>query len=503
MKLFVFAVGGTGARVLRSLAPLLAAGCRLPENTTIVPIILDYDLNNGDTRRAENLLEKYQVVRREAYKQSAYKDDTFFATPIMRMDQIPVANGAQSRAGQHFHVSVEGSENTFGDYIGYNLLMHNTVSAKDLSLSNNLLRSLYNDDPQSPARELHLRLNVGFKGNPNIGSVVFDKWIDGNDFHFFEENVSEGDRIFVISSIFGGTGASGFPKIIQRIRNSQHNNAANAKIGAAIVMPYFKFGDDPQSAITASFFNSKTKAALNYYESCRLNECIDAIYYLSDEVKDASGQYNNKEGGNEQKNDAHIMELLAATAIVDFANKRSDVELAVRSAYEFGLKDELKPVLHISHFDELSKERYWDNLTKLTFMLRYYQEILPKASQKLSHVVRLDLSPANFRNNNFHRALNDFLDIYKEWLLELENNTMRKFKPYNLSSSLNEILADKPLTKKNWIGKMVPLNIDAAFFYEKMDRYYDKHQHDGLCNEELFLLVARKAMREALEYYDR
>ena len=50
-RLFLFAIGGTGARVLRSLIMLLAANVKLPNGIKIIPIIIDLDKTNEDTQR--------------------------------------------------------------------------------------------------------------------------------------------------------------------------------------------------------------------------------------------------------------------------------------------------------------------------------------------------------------------------------------------------------------------------------------------------------------------
>lgn len=42
-KLFVFAIGGTGERVMRSLTMLMAAGLHTLTNYEVFPIIIDYD----------------------------------------------------------------------------------------------------------------------------------------------------------------------------------------------------------------------------------------------------------------------------------------------------------------------------------------------------------------------------------------------------------------------------------------------------------------------------
>ena len=69
MKLFIFAVGGTGARVLRSLTMLLASGVELPNCDRVVPIIIDPDAHNGDMNRTVALLQSYQQVHRRLGQQ--------------------------------------------------------------------------------------------------------------------------------------------------------------------------------------------------------------------------------------------------------------------------------------------------------------------------------------------------------------------------------------------------------------------------------------------------
>ena len=50
-KLFIFGIGGTGERVLRSFTMLLAAGVSSFDQQEIYPIILDYDANHLRTIR--------------------------------------------------------------------------------------------------------------------------------------------------------------------------------------------------------------------------------------------------------------------------------------------------------------------------------------------------------------------------------------------------------------------------------------------------------------------
>ena len=46
-------------------------------------------------------------------------------------------------------------------------------------------------------------MNVGFKGNTNIGSIVLNQFTDSKDYNTFATNFVNGDKVFIISSIFG------------------------------------------------------------------------------------------------------------------------------------------------------------------------------------------------------------------------------------------------------------------------------------------------------------
>ena len=57
-KLYVFAIGGTGSRVLRSLTMLAASGADI-QATEIAPVIIDPDVSNADLTRAVTLMNRY------------------------------------------------------------------------------------------------------------------------------------------------------------------------------------------------------------------------------------------------------------------------------------------------------------------------------------------------------------------------------------------------------------------------------------------------------------
>lgn len=61
MNVFLFGIGGTGARVLRSLTYCLAADMGdLPAGVNFVPMIIDHDADNKDKETAVRALETYK-----------------------------------------------------------------------------------------------------------------------------------------------------------------------------------------------------------------------------------------------------------------------------------------------------------------------------------------------------------------------------------------------------------------------------------------------------------
>ena len=63
-KLYIFGIGGTGSRVIKALSMLFASGAKLDNGfDTVVPIIIDPDVSNGDLNRTKDILKLYQEIR--------------------------------------------------------------------------------------------------------------------------------------------------------------------------------------------------------------------------------------------------------------------------------------------------------------------------------------------------------------------------------------------------------------------------------------------------------
>ena len=399
-KLYVFGIGGTGSRVLRSFAMMLAAGVKVGADE-IVPIIIDPDAANADLTRTVSLLNNYHSIQSQL---SFTKDNssTFFRKSL-------------SQVLDNYTLRINDTDDkSFQQFID--------LSSMDKS-SKAMVRMLFSE------KNLNSEMNVGFKGNPNIGSVVLNQIVDSEDFQSFANNFESGDKIFIISSIFGGTGASGFPLLLKTLRtgtNFPNNDIINkAEIGAITILPYFKLKNDDESEIDSSTFISKTKSALAYYENnISKNNSINAIYFLADDV---TNTYNNHEGGSAQQNDAHLIEFLAATAIVDFSNK---VHLNTVNK-ELGLKD-LSGSVTFDSFYPKQKQLIFAPLTEFMMMSNCLNYKFDYFSSK-DFNANTDNFKENFYSTTFMSDLTEFTSLFVSWLSEMKNNK-RSLDLFNLKA---------------------------------------------------------------------
>ena len=109
MNLYIFAIGGSGSRVLRSLTMLLASG--IETNNNIIPIIIDPDTSNGDLDRTidffaepENTFSNYwlsAVVLKDKESQFDFlqqtNDNGVMTRPIWElMSRLPMFDNCQN-----------------------------------------------------------------------------------------------------------------------------------------------------------------------------------------------------------------------------------------------------------------------------------------------------------------------------------------------------------------------------------------------------------------------
>jgi len=468
-RLYVFAIGGTGSRVLKSLTMLLASGIkpvtRNNKQYEIVPIIIDPHRANEDLKRTERIISNYNAIA-----ESIEIRDSFFATPIKTLDNI--VDSKNKLSGSFTFNLQEVGGKRFGEYIDFNQL-----DDQNRALTELLFSGTSKNKRQDEISLLDVEMDIGFVGNPNIGSVVLNQFKDSIEFKQFANNFAEDDRIFIISSIFGGTGAAGFPTILKNIRAAMSNPnidgkgfLQDSKIGAVTVLPYFNIEKDKDSAIQKSDFVAKTRAALYYYKNnVTGNNSINALYYIAD--NHTGKPYKNDPGYNGQKNDAHFIELVSALSIIDFleiddSDLKTDNGKAARPIYkEFGMKNNVD-VIKFSDFEIGTERKISLGLSQLALFEKYVDSKLFNAVDK--EAWSLDDNPKinrSFLDDPIFRTnLSEFLSSFKEWLIELKRN-QRSFVPFNLGSSIDIFIVDRSVEKG-----LFKKSVDYALFDSELTR---------------------------------
>lgn len=458
-KLYVFGIGGTGARVLRSFTMMMAAGVTIGADE-VVPVIIDPDASNADLTRTVALMNIYRSIR-SSLSFSPQNESTFFRKEL-----------SQILANYTLRIN-DTDDKTFSQFIDLPSMNKSSQA---------MIRMLFSE------KNLASSMDVGFKGNPNIGSIVLNQIVDSNDFQDFANNFEAGDKIFIISSIFGGTGASGFPLLLKTLRtgtNFPNNDLINhAEIGAITILPYFKLKNDDESEIDSSTFISKTKSALAYYENnISKNKSIDALYFLADNV---TNTYENHEGGSAQQNDAHLIEFLAATAIVDFSNKQH----ANTSNKELGLKDLINSVTFDS-FYENQKRMLFAPLTEFMMMTNCL-------NHKFDYYSSKDFNANNDNFNGLYRSsfmteLQHLTGLFIEWLDEMKRNK-RSLDLFNLNTK------DKPFEVVTGVKpkKIVSLKSDYDLVTDRLNSAVKKCHSKGDNDKflEMFFLAMTKLFNE-------
>lgn len=443
MRLFLFLVGGTGSRVMRPLIMQFAAGIHpvdeggTPMPLEVIPIIVDPHKANEDLKRTENLLRWYRSIRNALYGAKPDVTKGFFSVKISTLSDIIPSGTALSDTFLFNLGTVESKK--FQDFISYNTL----------DTANQALCSMMFSSDQ-----LQTKMDIGFVGSPNIGSVALNQFKDSEEFKQFSNVFQKSDRIFVVSSIFGGTGAAGYPIIVKNIRNAASNAAINnrgdlrdARIGALTVLPYFNVQQDKNSPISRADFISKTKSALFYYHDNLTGlrqggvdmpmSKINACYYLGDEVP--STPYFNDPGGNGQRNDAHVVEYVGALAIVDFLCIPDD-QLVTRGGNamnpiykEYGLAAD-RQTLTLKDFGVGTRLLVNKNMAKFFLAYQYITNQFGKDVGRGYTQDKPEITQAFLSTSFFNTLTADFFVSYRTWLRELAGN-QRSFQPFNLLTS--------------------------------------------------------------------
>lgn len=452
-RLFLFCIGGTGMRVLRSLIFLLASGTQIKARQ-IIPIIIDADTENGDVARTLRLLKYYNAIRKSGHTQHS----SFFYTAIESLKSIDGDLGQEAPDFESFleYLAPKTQAQSFANFLQYDYLDKDTQA---------LLSLLYED------KQLSSDLSVGFRGQPQMGSVVLNDLPQSKVFEAFIHALKADDRIFMVHSVFGGTGASGFPLLLKNIKEKNYPQQQaiidKVAVGALCVLPYFGVKSDKNSAIDKHSFMRKTKAALQHYE--KSIKSLNVLYYIGDTThKD----YDNIEGAANQKNKAHFIEIASALSIVDF------MELDIKQNTpiihkEFGIQDDYSMPIDFKSLGPKSKLAIAQPLVQFYYSIQHWKYQLSKSIQHNSVVYihghregsSAKILPSFLSSDFYKGALKPFYTEFEIWLKELSENE-RSFMPYDFNAKqLNHMIKNilqKPMGLLFKSDKWDYLDFDTA-----------------------------------------
>lgn len=331
--IFILGIGGTGMRCIESFIHLCAMG--MMDDTTVHLLALDTDKDNGNFIRLRELKDAYCNVKSLTSKDRKATVNTFFSANI-----------------QYYEYSPDYSEkNNYRSLADYDLQSNSDVTAvADLVLSKN-------------AQTFDLR--HGYRAQTHLGSMLM--------YHSIIKDVEEdrpaskgslsitkfvdklvgcpNGRVFILGSVFGGTGASSIPVIPLALSDAAKiRTGGSAKLldsiyfGASLLTAYFSFNvpsdsdkDKEKIIATSDKFALNSQAALMFYNDDKtVGETYQRFYLIGTEGLDWQPSPSDKTitGGDAQKNESHYVELMAAFAAYDFFKLKEDDLSEVKDAHE-------------------------------------------------------------------------------------------------------------------------------------------------------------------------
>jgi len=455
---------------MKSLTMLLASGYKAcnenGEGEAIIPVLIDPHKSLDEFTNCKRILDKYCQIR-SMITRSSVLEDNFFHTRMVSLENM----GSGDDANPNFDYDLR-LDCSFGEFIKKSKLPTDSVSQ-------DLINLLYSES------NINRSLAVGFKGSPNVGCVVLNDFDDQSWFQDFTSKFGKEDRVFIVASVFGGTGASGFPLLVKKIRSCGNTYLQNASIGAIAVMPYFELTppkkEDPNNDINSNCFITKTKAALSYYDR---ELKVDSLYYIADD-KQQKPYINDEE---QQQNGTHFIEFMSATSVLHFIKNtpanQSKSPSARKTEYYSICIDKNDEVLNWDNMGMAHQDVVYSLLNYYTFTI--INELIKK--EKDFPLRKTSGFNDSFFNSGFFLLLDEFNKEYFKWLRELSEND-RAFAPFRLNE--NSQLTDFPLqghefsNTKNFLWSKIPYGLSyylhEMILLEKkyksmnMDNVYEKY----------------------------
>ena len=316
----IITIGGTGAKAGESLVYLIAAG--LIKGSYEI-FMIDKDKNCKNTTDEDEVIKSYQKVHQ-------------------------VCNGTDGASPSLAEATLEYQTLNFDDLLKDLLVQLGIDSTEDERRRSDSLKGITRPiDKSSNEEALNLvypkkwqeeNLGNGFQGRPFLGTAVFraientDSYRSNALYTKIRRVLSQNEtvRIFLIASIFGGTGATFFPNIAKSIRKEFSDKQDKIQISGALMLPYFSLpdpGNGQDRIIREEDFHKQAKIAVEQYLTANNllkkspddeNYIFDSLYFMGLSHVKTSETYSL--GGTTQVHKLCIMDLYASLAVCDFFN---------------------------------------------------------------------------------------------------------------------------------------------------------------------------------------
>lgn len=468
MTLYTFAIGGTGARCLESLIYLCAMGMGPAK---LHPIIVDPDSGNGNGNRTIKLINTYKDIRSRLPHKSQpgslfYTEIDFQLTDKQTDNKQVIPNIFNPNS------CLNGDSVNLAEYLNYNTMPVDSEERRLVDL-------LFSQD------ELSMDMKCGYRGIPSIGSVLMTSVEESSSWAALITDLGSNNenRVFIFASVFGGTGASGYPVISRLLRN----NAKSSTLGGALLLPYFKL-PDPVNLFTerpdlknekilprSNSFLMNTKVACDFYAK-QFEDVNNANYILGDDFEHCKEYEDYQIGDDKQLNSAHVLELQAALAAVDFTNKTEH-----RKFYKLEVKNSMSKTNKMSIekddlpycVDNIKNRTVLWYMERLALLYNYVRDIdsLIEANRdglldKIAWLRQIGLRGSDVINERDEfKSLHKFLCSYKDWISETHSNTA------------DLMVLDKDLNLDNLV-----VSKPNVYSREKISRY-DTHVSANKCKD--------------------
>lgn len=325
-KCFCYCIGGTGARIAEVAAHLCTMNMLNDKNITF--IVVDKDEECGGTKRAKKVIGYTEVI-------SEIKGSDGNSGRLCRSRLSSKVDGNSTKAPWNFTKAIENIQGNANGNANGNASLKVALGGNN-SDNEILFDAFYSKSEQdNPTSE-------GFYGHPSIGALMFKYMMKNtNDdiaepvLDYLTKHTGDVVKVFIIGSVFGGTGASVFSNLAAHIRDksSGMNNIDNRLlISGVLLLPYFSFGASTNGnpRINDMEFFAKSRTALEQYSmdpnfmrnldaGGNYNGNFDTLYICGQNPLHKVGEYS--EGGKTQENHFDLVDLIAAYAMVDFFKK--------------------------------------------------------------------------------------------------------------------------------------------------------------------------------------